>query len=77
MAQLIVRKLSPKIVAALRKRAAAHGRSAEAEHREILRAALLDEREGEKFKQLLLRIPNVGEDGDFARIEGEPRDVAW
>ena len=44
MAQLTVRKLDDEIVRALRLRAAAHGRSAEAEHREILRKALLEER---------------------------------
>jgi plasmid stability protein len=37
MAQLIVRRLEPEIVDALRKRAAERGRSMEAEHREILR----------------------------------------
>ncbi len=42
MAQLTVRKVDDHVVKALRKRAADHGRSAESEHREILRAALLD-----------------------------------
>ena len=41
MAQLTVRKLSAQMVDALKRRAAAHGRSAEAEHREILRKTLL------------------------------------
>ena len=41
MAQLTVRKLSTQVVDALKQRAAAHGRSAEAEHREILRKTLL------------------------------------
>ena len=41
MAQLTVRKLSAQTVDALKRRAAAHGRSAEAEHREILRKTLL------------------------------------
>ena len=41
MAQLTVRKVDDQIVRALKERAAANGRSAEAEHREILRAALL------------------------------------
>ena len=39
MAQLTVRRVSPEVVGALKRRAAANGRSAEAEHREILRAA--------------------------------------
>ena len=40
MRQLIVRNLDDAVVDALKARAAAHGRSAEAEHREILRHAL-------------------------------------
>lgn len=42
MATLTVRNLDDDVVKRLRVRAAEHGRSAEAEHREILRAALLD-----------------------------------
>ena len=45
MAQLTVRKVSPEVVGALKQRAAANGRSAEAEHREILRASLLGAKE--------------------------------
>ena len=45
MAQLTVRKVSPEVVGALKQRAAANGRSAEAEHREILRASLLGTKE--------------------------------
>ena len=41
MATLTVRKLDDNVVKRLRVRAAEHGRSAEAEHREILRTALL------------------------------------
>ena len=41
MPQLTVRKISTEVVGALKRRAAANGRSAEAEHRELLREALL------------------------------------
>ena len=41
MAQLVVRNLDQAIVDALKKRAARHGHSAEAEHRAILSEALL------------------------------------
>ena len=41
MAQLTVRNISAAVVHALKQRAAANGRSAEAEHRELLRATLL------------------------------------
>ncbi|HEY4113656.1 MAG TPA: hypothetical protein VGM17_06290 [Rhizomicrobium sp.] len=40
MAQLLVRDISDKLVSALKKRAKQNGRSAEAEHRHILEAAL-------------------------------------
>src|ERR1700741_4128675 len=43
MATLTVRNLDEDVVRRLRIRAAEHGRSAEAEHREILRTALVDE----------------------------------
>jgi plasmid stability protein len=48
MAQLTVRNVDDQVVRALKQRAASHGRSAEAEHREILRAALLG---GEAHKE--------------------------
>lgn len=71
MAQLIVRRLEEALVRQLRVRAARRGRSAEAEHREILREALKPRRAGKTLKQRLLEMPAVGEDADFAR----PRDV--
>ena len=43
MAQLIVRNLDEDLVVRLKRRAAEHGRSAEAEHREILRQALIEQ----------------------------------
>ena len=61
---LVVRNIEEEIAVALKKLAAKHGRSAEAEHREILRAAL----KGPKRKSLaevLMSMPNVGEDADF------------
>lgn len=75
MAQLIVRNLDPRLVAELRKRAAAHGRSVEAEHRELLRQALLPGRGGSSLKALLRQMPEVGEDEDFERPRKRPRRV--
>lgn len=66
MAQLIVRRLEAEIVQALKTRAARHGRSAEAEHREILRQALRREPEA-TLKDHLLAIPDVGLEEDFER----------
>ena len=58
MAQLIVRNLDEELVLRLKLRAAEHGRSAEAEHREILRQALADEEEAtfEKLAADLRRL---------------------
>lgn len=55
MAQLTVRKINEQVVRALKQRAAAHGRSAEAEHREILRAALLEGEESFASRAKVLR----------------------
>ena len=57
MPQLIVRNLDRRVVAALKSRAASHGRSAEAEHREILEHALLGAAPGQDFKAFLRSIP--------------------
>jgi plasmid stability protein len=57
MPQLIVRNLDRRIVAALKARAARRGRSAEAEHREILEHALLSAAPGADFKTFLRSIP--------------------
>ena len=73
--QLIVRNLDEEVVRELKLRAARHGRSAEAEHREILREALLPSGRKKSLKELLLEMPDVGEDADFERIEGGMRDV--
>jgi plasmid stability protein len=74
-AQLIVRNLDPKVVAALRMRAARHGRSVEAEHREILQMTLQPRRKRRTLKETLLAMPNVGTDRDFARIRQRARAV--
>jgi antitoxin FitA len=51
-ASLHVRNLDPELIGRLKRRAARHGRSAEAEHREILRQALSVEEEGVSFEDL-------------------------
>lgn len=77
MAQLIVRNLDPALVRALRLRASQNGRSAEAEHREILRQALLPEATKKPLLDYLAAMPDVGEDADFERHGDLPRDVDW
>jgi plasmid stability protein len=75
MAQLIVRNLDEGLVRKLKTRAARHGRSAEAEHREILRAALTVPRGRKSLKQILLEMPDMGEDRDFARQPDDGREL--
>lgn len=75
MAQLLVRNLEDQVVRRLRARAAANGRSAEEEHREILRSALLPARPERSLKDVLLAMPDVGEDADFERGPQRPRRV--
>lgn len=61
---LIVRNVDPAVIQALKKAAATHGRSAEAEHREILRTALLSPQK-RSLKDILAAMPDVGMDTDF------------
>ncbi len=75
MAQLIVRNLDEDLVEALKARAAAHGRSAEAEHRAILYAALHGPAAGKSLWEWLAAMPDVGDDDDFARQKDLPRDI--
>jgi antitoxin FitA len=74
MAQLIVRNLETALVDALKKRAAQHGRSTEAEHREILREAL-SARPSSSLKAQLLQMPEVGSDADFEALRPRARRV--
>ena len=73
MSQLIVRNIGQDVVWALKRRAARYGRSAEAEHREILRAALREEMHRDAFKALLASMPDVGTDEDFLVERDLPR----
>jgi plasmid stability protein len=61
---LIVRNIDDDVVLALKKRAAANGRSTEAEHREILKAVLKRSRRG-SVADVLASMPDVGEGTDF------------
>jgi plasmid stability protein len=73
MAQLIVRNVEAEVVRRLKLRAASHGRSMEAETREILRQALSPR--GRTLKDLLLEMPGVGKDSDFRRRREKARPV--
>jgi len=72
VAQLMVRNLPDELVRALKQRAAKANRSAEQEHREILKAAL----QGPPRKpvaEVLASMPDVGTDADFAREQTDRR----
>jgi antitoxin FitA len=75
MAQLLVRGIESDVVRELKIRAARRGHSAEEEHRQILREALRAGGSAKSFKELLLEMPNVGEDRDFERPEDRGRPV--
>jgi plasmid stability protein len=68
MANLLVRGIDESVVQSLREQAAAHGQSAEAEHREILARALRRPRK-RTFAEVLIDMPNVGKDTDFERVD--------
>jgi plasmid stability protein len=75
MAQLIVRNLPYEVVSQLKRRAAEHSRSAEAEHRHILVQALLGEDKG-SLKAMLAEMPAAGSDKDFSRPRAKRRRVS-
>jgi plasmid stability protein len=66
---LVVRNVDEDVALALKQRAAANGRSAEAEHREILKAALKRPRR-RSVADVLASMPDVGEDVDFDLRKG-------
>jgi antitoxin FitA len=72
VAQLVVRNLPDELVKALKQRAAKHDRSAEQEHREILRSALRGPRR-RGLAEVLAAMPNVGRDEDFTRSQDDRR----
>jgi antitoxin FitA len=72
MPDLLVRGVNNEIVRALKERAGAHGRSAEAEHRAILAAALARPRR-RTLAEVLASMPDVGVDLDFERAEATER----
>jgi plasmid stability protein len=65
VSQLLVRELDEAVVAALKAAAARHGRSAEAEHREILKLHLLAQPQRRSFKDVLKDMPYFDDDALF------------
>ena len=76
MGQPTVRNVSARIVRALKQRAAGHGRSAEAEHREI--EALLEGEEdfAVRAKALRRRLRSTVDSGSVIRADRDRDEVA-
>jgi plasmid stability protein len=74
MPQLLVRDVPRDVIDALKRRASAHGRSAEAEHRAILEQALKSGREGFRARARALRDETQGIRGESADLIREDRD---
>jgi plasmid stability protein len=75
MAQLLVRGIDSDLVRELKLRAARNGNSAEEEHRRILREVLGPVSPPRTLKDLLLAIPDIGDDSDFERSADRGRPV--
>jgi plasmid stability protein len=75
MAQLIVRNLNEEVVHQLKMRAARNGRSAEAEHREILYEALMRSQPKKSLKALLLEMPSEFDDAILERVQDRGREI--
>ena len=71
MAKILVRNIDDEIVTALERRAAQKGVSTEAEHRNLLTAAL-SEPQKRSFAEVIQSIPPVGHDDDSLPNQDEP-----
>jgi antitoxin FitA len=79
MPQLLVRNISDELVRALKLRAAAHGVSAEEEHRRILTMALAetDRNASEAMKRVLTALAETGaadDENDWLFDRNDPRN---
>jgi antitoxin FitA len=78
MSELTVRNVSAELVRSLERRAAANGRSAEAEHREILRAALVEggKHFASRAKALRRRLRSTVDSSEFIRADRDRDTVS-
>ena len=74
MAQLVVRNLDEDVKARLQRRARRHGRSTEAEVREILRNAVKEENPGAQplGSRLRARFAGIGLEDELPELPGTP-----
>ena len=77
MAQLLVRGISDETVRALKERAREHGRSAEAEHRAILEAAVAQPLTTAEWAKRLRGSFLADLDADDLRSNDPPREFDW
>lgn len=74
MAQILIRQLDEDVKVKLQRRARAHGRSTEAEVREILSNAVRNERRpaASLGSRIAARFAGVGLDAEIVELRGEP-----
>ena len=76
MAQVIIRKLEKSVVAKLKRRAAKEGLSMEEKLRRDLRALASEPPKPKmSFKELLLAVPDFGDDFDKERKKWKMREI--
>ncbi len=78
MAQLVVRDLEEEVKRRLQRRARRHGRSTEAEVREILRAAVASDRDTPSplGSRLAARFAGIGLERPIAELRGQAAQAA-
>ena len=79
MAQILIRQLDDEVKRKLQRRAEAHGRSTEAEARDILRAAVRSDevRTGRLGSRIAGRFADVGLDADIVERRGSSATPAF
>ena len=76
MVELNIDNLDQEIVHKLKQRAELHGCSVESELDTILKTVLGQNANKNSLKDLLLSMPDVGEDSDFCRTSDSGREIA-
>lgn len=74
MAQIVVRSLNDDVKLRLKRRARRHGRSVEAEVRDILANAVKDDRHAARAlgSRLAARFAGIGLEKDISELRGQP-----
>ena len=75
MTEINTKKINDNLLRQLKERAALHGCSIESELDSILKSVFDEEKQKSSLKEILLNMPDVGEDADFSRISDNSRDI--